>query len=313
MSTATPSPTAPVYSNHCLPFQVEGMNVKGRLVRLASTLDTILTQHQYPAIVNRLMGELLSLSALLGGMMKFDGIMTVQIKGDGPISFIVCDYATSGNGEGVLRCHAQFDEQALSDLNDDGDSLAALLGKGYMAITLDQGQHMDRYQGIVELQATSVTDTAVEYFKTSEQLPTLLKLSCAQDTDGRWIAGAMIVQHLAQSSDDEIESYLRHDDPREQWQRATALFESLTIDELIDPQLSLQDLAFRLYHEDGVRAFTPTGLVNGCRCSADKLRQVLSNFTATDLKEMANEDGVIIMTCHFCETDHQFELNKLIN
>ena len=117
MSTATPSPTAPVYSNHCLPFQVEGMNVKGRLVRLASTLDTILTQHQYPAIVNRLMGELLSLSALLGGMMKFDGIMTVQIKGDGPISFIVCDYATSGNGEGVLRCHAQFDEQALSDLN----------------------------------------------------------------------------------------------------------------------------------------------------------------------------------------------------
>lgn len=279
----------PLYKDFCLPFQIEGQDIKGRAARLGKVLGTVLDQHDYPDAINRLLGEAMTLAALLGSMMKYEGILTVQIKSDGQAKLIVADYATSNiNPSGIVRGYASFRDAADTE---------QLLGKGTLMITMDQGKYMDRYQGIVELEGESLADAAENYFKNSEQLPSKVLLEC----DGK-SAGGMLIQHLAGNPED------MPDD----WQTATILLDTLKPQELLDESLSLQDMLLRLYHETGVRVFDPFTLENGCRCSEEKLRSVLSNFNQSELGEFA-ENGIITMTCEFCKSDHIFELDKLIN
>ncbi|WP_321389408.1 Hsp33 family molecular chaperone HslO [Emcibacter sp.] len=300
-----------VLTDACLPFSLEGRDIRGRIVRLDETINKVLNTHKLPEEISRELGEIMVLAALLGSMLKYEGILTVQIRGDRGVNFIVADFATAGEGSGVIRGYAQYDPEKWKAPEE--PSLATLMGdKGHMLITIDQGKFMDRYQGIVALEGETLSEAAVEYFHNSEQLPSRVRIVCTRDGNGRWKGAAIMLQHLARNTDLER---LRNRDgspEAEDWQNACVLMDSVTDKELLDTSLPLQDLLFRLFHEGGVRVFDPVQMANGCRCSEDKLRQVLSNFSPDDLQHMA-EDGVITMTCEFCKTDHVFELKKLFN
>lgn len=289
----------PIYTDSCLAFQIEGQDIKGRIIRLDKTLNSVLDKHNYPDDVARELGQAMALAAMLGSMMKYDGILTLQVKSDGKIQTLVSDFSTNGNGSGVVRGYCGINEDKTPALGDDGQ----------LMITMDQGQYMERYQGIVKLVGNSLKDSAEEYFQTSEQLPTHLMISCDKGEDGRWAAAAIMIQHLARNTE---ENPQEETETRDHWNTATILLSSVKTAELLDQHLSLQDLLLRLYHESGVRVFTATDMTTGCRCSEKKLRNVLASFTTDELKDYA-EDGIITITCEFCMTNHKFEVKKLIN
>ncbi len=290
------------FNDHCLAFQIDAQDIKGRIIRLDKPLNEILAHYDCPDDIKRELGKAMALTALLGSMMKFDGIFTMQIKSDGRIKSMVSDFATNGNGSGVVRGYIN----SADDVAPNGP----VLGNGQLMITMDQGQHMARYQGVVELQNGDLEDSAEEYFQTSEQLPTHVMISCDKSANGHWSAAAIMIQHLAQNT----QSEMTRDDEKQKddWNTATILLSTLKPEELLDSALSLQDVLFRLFHESGIRLFTATQIMSGCRCSEDKLRDVLASFDTRELRDIA-EDGVIRMTCEFCKTDHKFELKKLIN
>jgi len=292
----------PLYTDYCLAFQIDGQDIKGRIIRLDKTLNDVLERHDYSDEGSQELGQAMALAALLGSMIKFDGILTLQLKSDGVIRSLVSDFATDGGGAGVVRGYCATNR----------DAALPLLGAGQLMITMDQGKYMERYQGIVNLKDHSLRQSAEQYFQTSEQLPSHLEISCAKGADGRWSAAAIIIQHLARNSAQQKQDDTEESRQQDDWNTATVLLSSVKDEELLDKRLSLQDLLMRLYHESGVRVFTGTEIHTGCRCSEEKLRTVLSNFKTEELQEIA-EDGLITMTCEFCKTDHKFELRKLIN
>lgn len=292
------------YCDHCLAFQIDGQDIKGRIVRLDAPLNDVLSKHDYPDTVKQQLGQAMALTAMLGSMMKFEGILTLQIKSDGAIKTLVSDFSTDGSGSGVIRGYCGLAETITADM--------PVLGDGQLMITIDQGQYMDRYQGIVTLKDNSLKTSAEEYFQTSEQLPTHLMVDCDKGEGGRWSAASIMIQHLARNTEDDAQKTTEEHDAKDQWTTATILQSSVKPEELLNPSLSLQDLLFRLYHESGVRVSTNTEMRAGCRCSEKKLRSVLASFSMEELQDCA-EDGVITITCEFCMSDHVFELKKLIN
>ncbi len=288
-----------LYTDNCLAFQIDQQDIKGRIIRLNKPLNATLESYDCADNIKQELGQAMVLTAMLGSMMKYDGILTLQLKSDGVIQTLVSDFSTDGNGSGVVRGYIRLAENITPNM--------PVLGAGQLMITIDQGKYMDRYQGIVKLTENSLKKSAEEYFQTSEQLPTHLMIDCGKDNQGKWTAAAIMIQHLARNSNNEA----AHDEA-DNWVTATILLSSVKKGELLDNGLSFQDLLRRLYHESGVRIFTTTGILTGCRCSEEKLRTVLANFNPQELQESA-EDGVITMTCEFCKTDHKFELKKLIN
>lgn len=304
--------TNQLHNDHSLPFTLEGRDITGRLLRLSRTVDTIISQHDYPNKVNHLLGQALTLATLLGNFMKYEGILTLQMKGEAALKTLVVDYATSGDGEATLRGYAAYDDDLIENLPENY-RLEEVFGEGYMMITIDQGKYMERYQGIVELKGNSLSDAAEEYFTTSEQVKTRVILECEKSDQNIWHAAAMMIQHVAKNTvDQQSDDAKGKDDQDDNWQNAYVMMKSLKTSELLDEELSLQDLLMRLYHETGVRVFSSIKLINGCRCSEQKLRTIISQFSTEELHDIA-EEGIITMTCEFCKTDHKFEVNKLIN
>jgi molecular chaperone Hsp33 len=309
-----PDPTTErVYTDVVVPFTIEGRDVRGRITRLSAVSTDVIERHGYPDAVSALLGEALALTALLGSMLKFEGIFTLQAAGDGPVKTLVTDFATASGADGkvsiggIVRGYARFDADAIAQLK--GNTLSDLTGRGYLALTLDQGKHMERYQGIVELDAASLDQSARNYFMNSEQLPSEIITRCRRvDTkDGpRWVAASLLLQHLPASGGQSKSTDAG--DAAENWQHARALMQTITDDELLNPDLSLHDTLFRLFHEDGVRVFAPAHLTIGCRCNEERLRRVIATFSAADQKDMA-KDGVIAATCEFCKTEYKFKLS----
>ncbi|VVT32803.1 Hsp33 family molecular chaperone [Rhizobium sp. EC-SD404] len=312
--------------DHVLPFQVEALDARGRAVQLGPMLDKIMARHDYPEPVARLLAEAITLTVLIGTSLKFDGKFMVQTQGDGPVDLLVADFTTPD----AVRAYARFNEQALAE------AVAAnrlepheLLGKGILAFTIDQGEYMQRYQGIVELDGATLEEIAGAYFRQSEQIPTKVRLSVAQlydrDQDGQprhqWRAGGVIVQFLPDAPErmrqgdlpggdapDDFESTgIDHDDA---WVEAVAMVESIDADELTDPLVGSERLLFRLFHERGVRVFEPAPVLDRCTCSRDKIKSVLDNFTSDEIAD-STEDGVIAVTCEFCSTEYRFEPEEL--
>ncbi|MBK5910253.1 hypothetical protein CCR85_01940 [Rhodothalassium salexigens] len=300
--------------NQVLPFRIEGQPVRGRAVRLGTAADRIIRAHDYPAPVAGVVGELAALSCLLGSMLKVDdGILTIQAKGSGPLSLLVGDFLAPG----TVRGFAQVDRDRLKTLGK-RPSLQGLMGKGHLALTLDQGPQTDRYQGIVALEGRSLAECAGTYFAQSEQVPTRILLHAGQDpVSGHWRAGGIMVQDLptgggTPEDDDATETGTRADESvdspdLEPFNRATALMMSTRADELLDPGMGLPDLLFRLFHEDGVRVFDAQPVAFGCRCSRDKIASVLARYSTEELSDMVEDDGLITVTCQFCNTDYRFE------
>lgn len=285
-------------------FQIEGMNVRGRIVHLTDAADRVIAAHGYPDAVSGIVGEALALAALLGASLKFDGTLTVQTRSNGPVRMIVADYMTPGE----VRACATFDRDAVERLGAT-PSFGDLVGEGSIAITIDQGEDMERYQGIVSLEGEGLADAAARYFERSEQIPTHIKLGvatlAARGGNGvrpHWRAGAIMIQNLASLGGHNAPGPENADD----WVRASVLFATVESHELVDPQVEAERLLYRLYHEDGVRVFERQPLSFGCRCSADRVMSVLAQYPAHELSELAEGDGLIHATCEFCSTDYSF-------
>ena len=293
-------PPSPAHDDLAATFQIEHTPVRGRLVRLGPAIHEILTRHDYPPAVANLLGETCALAALVGSSLKFDGRLMVQAQGSGPVSFVVADYDT----EGSLRGYCRYDAGRLADAAHGfaGLGAKALLGEGVFIMTIDQGADMDRYQGVTPIEGETLALCAERYFAQSEQTPTRVRLAVGQADVGegpRWRAGGILLQNIAEDA--------ARGDTAEAWREAEFLFETVGEDELIDPTLRPETLLFRLFHERGVRLFTPRRLSAFCRCSRDRIVTVLRAFGPEDRAGMVEPDGRIHVTCEYCSRVYEVE------
>lgn len=321
-SSGTPEQTG--RDDRALPFQVEGLDVRGRVVTLGPSLDAILQRHDFPVPVKRLVGEAAVLASLLATSLKDVGRFILQTQTDGPVSMIVVDVRTPGQ----IRATASFDQAAVEDAAADGRAdPAALLGRCTLAMTVEQGKNQQRYQGYVPLQDEGLESAAHTYFRQSEQIPTRIRLAVAEmyarDPQGAarqtWRAGGIIGQFLPMSEDrlrrrdlpagdvpegQEQRSPEQADD--DAWVEAQALIDTVEDHELTDPAIAAERLLYRLFHERGVRVFEPISLEDNCSCSRDRIVQVLGQMSADEISEAA-VSGKIEVRCEFCGTEYAFD------
>ncbi|MEO0392257.1 MAG: Hsp33 family molecular chaperone HslO [Pseudomonadota bacterium] len=302
------------------PFQLEATNLRGRMVRLDAVVDDILSSHDYPIVVADLLAEALTVTIILASSLKFEGIFTLQTRSGGPVSLLVVDVTSDGK----VRGYAKFDEEQVAALDQDVEGsiddpeanprpshsagLTKILGEGYLAFTVDQGEHTDRYQGIVELVGTSIADCVVNYFKQSEQLDTGVSIK-VDHHHGHWRAGGLMLQRMPADQEQIINQRLGNDE-EDGWRRAMVMLGSLTTKEMVDPALPANDLLYRLFNEDGVRVFERHGIARDCRCSEDKIMAMLVSMPREALEDMA-VDGVLEVTCEFCSYDYNVPLTDL--
>lgn len=303
-----------------VPFTLEKLDTRGRAVRLGPALDTILSRHDYPTPVARLLGEAVVLASLIGSSLKFEGRFILQTQTDGPVNLIVVDFDAPDG----IRGYARFDRDLLVKAAEAGKTSASdLLGKGHLAMTIDQGAHTERYQGIVALDGSDFEQVAHTYFLQSEQIPTQVRIAVAQmstkgDHRPRWRAGGLLIQHLPEGGlarvadlpgNGDFEDAAMADPDFEEadgWNEARAMLGTVEDIELADPEISPERLLFRLYHETGVRVFPPLPIEERCTCSADRIEAMLANsFSDEDRLEMA-VDGEIEVVCEFCSTAYRF-------
>jgi molecular chaperone Hsp33 len=314
------APSAVAADDTVMPFEVAKLDLRGRVVRLGPAVDDILARHAYPQPVAKLLGEALVLTVMLGSALKIDGRFILQTQGDGPVRMLVVDFTTPDK----VRACARFDKGQVDAAIASGKTDAgALLGKGHLAMTIDQGPDMSRYQGLVALDGGSLEDVAHEYFLRSEQIPTKVRLAVAEElragSDGpthRWRAGGIMLQFLPKAAErarvadlhpgdapDGIEPHTVEED--DAWVEGQALISTVEDIELIDPSVSSERLAYRLFHEPGVRVFRAIPVRAECSCSRDNVEAMLKSFSQDDRDHMV-EDGKISVTCEFCSANYQF-------
>ncbi|HIF08998.1 MAG TPA: Hsp33 family molecular chaperone [Sneathiellales bacterium] len=294
-----------------LPFQIEGMDVRGRVARLGAAVDEILHRHDYPESVSRLLGEALALTALLGCALKFEGVFSLQMSGDGVVSLVVVDFATPG----TLRGYARFDVEKVWAREAAGEyQLRALLGEGHLVMTVDQGPDTERYQRIVALEGENLADSINAYFKSSEQIPTVVTVAAeragTEETGGGWRAGAALIQYLPDRTTTPGLLIFADEHEQENWTEAVTLFDTVRADELTKASLAPGQLIYRLYHEAGVRVFHARAMAAGCRCSRNRVRDVLKRLPREEL-EQSVVAGNVETTCDFCNTRYDFTLDQI--
>lgn len=290
-----------VCADRIVPIFIENQKIGGRIVRLENVTTDILGRHDYPVAIANLLGEALALVAIMGSMLKFDGRFVIQTKGDGPVSMLVADYT----GDGEMRAYAQFDDERLKTMDGVVD-FEALVGKGYIAFSVDQGPDMERYQGIVPIEGQSIRDVALGYFDRSEQIPTHIKLAAGSlhKPGGitQWRAGGIMIQQTAAEGGIDA-THVSEDD----WTRLGLLVATASDEELLDTQLDEGELAYRLFNEDGVRVMSPRSVTFGCSCSLQRVKDMLRSLPQTDQDEMA-EDPETVIKCEFCSTVYTVSL-----
>jgi molecular chaperone Hsp33 len=310
----------PATDDIVVPFQTVVSNVTGRVVRLGGTVNDILTRHSYPDPVSHVLGEAIALTAMLGSQLKFDGRLILQTKTDGPLGFMVVNHESPG----YVRAYASYDALKVAGIAPAGGgspSEGALLGSGHLAMTIDPGGDMDRYQGIVSIENCTLSVAAHEYFRQSEQLPTFIKLAVAQEFSGgewRWRAGGLMIQHLTaeggasipERDDGEASGWVLGADD-DNWQRVQMLASTVEDHELIDPLLTPERLLYRLFHEEGVRVSPATSIMMRCRCARETVGLFLKRFGPGELTDMRDANGAVTVTCEFCATPYTFTDEEL--
>ena len=291
--------TKQLMEDRVLPFQIDGLDIRGRVIRLGKSVETILGAHKYPKPIADILSEAMGLTVALASGLKYDGVFSLQAisEGDdaGPIKALVSDITS----EGGLRGYVGYDADALAALGTDVDaSVTKLLGTGQLAFTVDQGKHMQPYQGIIALDSETLSGCAHTYFKNSEQLDTEFKLAHGESG----ICVVMIQRLPDETGDDEA--------AKEKWNHACIMLESLTEKEMLDASLGMADLPYRLYHEDGVRVYETNTVHQECRCSEERLVKTLKGLPTPELNDMIEEGGTMV-TCHFCSTDYTFSAGRL--
>jgi molecular chaperone Hsp33 len=308
-----------------LPFAVKALDLRGRIVRLGAAVDAILSSHDYPAPVAKLLGEAIVLTVMLGSALKFDGRFILQTQTDGPVGMLVVDF-TSPNR---VRACARFDaERIAAAIAANEAEPGKLLGHGHLAMTIDQGPEMSRYQGLVPLEGGDLEQAAHEYFSRSEQIPTRVRLAVAEEFRSgngvrrHWRAGGILLQFLPNSVERARQADLDPGDappgtephavPEDDaWVEARSLVATVADIELLDPELSNEGLAYRLFHEHGVRVFRAAPVEAQCSCSREGVENMLRSFSQEDRADMV-EDGRITVTCEFCSSTYVFQPSEII-
>ena len=279
-------------------FQLERSTVRGRITRLGdATIDSILKRHAYPRWAAHALGEAITLAVLTAATLKVDGRILVQAEGDGPVSMLVAEARTDGGVRGYLKLNRDAWARLETALDGRRPKVAEMIGQGVLALMIVQDQSLSQpYQGVVPLDGDTLGDCAEHYFAQSEQIPTRVKLSVADFAEPggtkAWRAGGAIIQQVAADN--------ARGETSDDWDHANALFDTLTDAELTDAELSTGRLLFRLFHEEGVRLEPSQSLLDSCTCSAQRLSQTLRAMPAREVREMADEDGMLVADCQFC-------------
>ena len=296
----TPAPSA----DFVLPFDLPDVGLRGRLLRLDSVSTRALAAHPLPEPGQRVLAEALALSALLGSALKLEGRLSVQTKGDGPLSLLVTDYFAGGG----LRGYARVDEKNFADTGRP-NHFGTMAGKGALAITIEPKKGAQAYQGMVPLSPDGLAASAETYFAQSEQLPTRLRLAAGpiyRSGEGRgWRAGAMMVQAVPGAKIDDINT-------SDDWQRVSLFMQTLEDVELLDTSVAAESILWRLFHEDEVRVHPSQRLHFQCGCEPERVRAVLKSYSVSELKDLPDPDGVIRTRCEFCGTVYEFPLDTLV-
>src|SRR5580698_757386 len=324
---AVPSraPAAESVDDTILPFAVKALDLRGRIVRLGASADTILSSHDYPAPVAKLLGEAIVLTVMLGSALKFDGRFILQTQSDGPVGMLVVNF----NSPGKVRACARFDaERVAAAIGAKAAEPGKLLGHGHLAMTIDQGPDMSRYQGLVPLEGGDLEQAAHEYFSRSEQIPTRVRLAVAEEFRAgpggprrHWRAGGILLQFLPKSAERLRQADLDPGDappgtkahvlPEDDaWVEGRSLIATVDDIELIDPALSSERLAYRLFHERGVRVFRAAEVQAKCSCSRKSVETMLRSFSQSDRDDMV-ENGRITVTCEFCNSTYVFQPDEI--
>lgn len=303
------------HSDLILPFYITGEagtspRIRGRLARLHHSAEGILSRHEYPDMVSGLCAETMALTSVLASMMSFDGVFTVQAKGDGAVKTLMADMTN----EGAMRCYAAFgNDEILSGAYQGPAMLPRLAGAGYMAFTVDHQVTNRRYQGIVELDGPHLGDAAISWYKNSEQLATMV-MTMAEKTDEGWVSSALLLQQIATSGgvsdDDDLYKQPEEMDAEAQdlWHTAMTLCSSVKTEELLDTKLPLDQLIYRLFHTLGAHS-QPVRLVKDqCRCSPAKVETMLDGLSAEQRDDLADDDGKLVVSCEFCKIERSFDL-----
>lgn len=333
MERSTDAVPADGADDRALPFQVEALDVRGRVVTLGGMLDNILNRHAYPSPVSRLVGEAIVLASLLATSLKDTGRFILQVQAGGPVSMVVVDIRTPGQ----IRATANFDADAVDRLSSENSTVTSgmLLGSGSLAMTVEQGRSARRYQGFVPIEGDTLEEAAHVYFRQSEQIPTRIRLAVAElydrGSDGEarqgWRAGGIIAQFMPESED----RIRRRDlpggaDPQDNpdhamtdtedtpdddaWVEAEVLIDTIEDHELTDPAIPAERLLFRLFHERGARVFDAVELQDHCTCSRDRIVTVLKQMDTDEIAE-ASASGEISVRCEFCGSQYAFDPDRI--
>jgi len=300
-----------------LPFQLQESGLRGRFVRIGAVLDDILGRHNYPAPVAHMVADIITLALALSSMLKYEGVFTLQTSSKGAVKTLVADVQNNGDVRGC----ATFDEDMLANIKPSSDngtyggySLRDLTGEegGYIAFTVDQGSHAERYQGIVSLEGENLQESISHYFEQSEQLRTSIFISSECHDDGAWRSGALMLQYLPDdhADNDDIVAFNEksESDRKEDWLRSKTLLQTCTSEEVLNSDLHPHDLLTRLFHEEGVIVYDAKSIQRGCRCSQERVESVIASMSDDDKAHAANEKGVIEMTCEFCSKTYTIKV-----
>jgi molecular chaperone Hsp33 len=322
----TRAPAATSADDTILPFEVAALDLRGRVARLGPAVDQILNAHDYPPPVAKLLGEAIVLTVLLGSALKMEGRFILQTQSDGPVRMLVVDFTTPGR----VRACARFDAARVDAAMASGsDAAGLLLGRGHLAMTIDQGPDMSRYQGLVALEGQDLEHAAHEYFMRSEQIPTRIRMAVGEEYSAgregarhRWRAGGILLQFLPKAPERARQADLdpgdapqglapqgaaAHQVPEDDaWVEGRSLFATVEDVELIDPAVSAERLVYRLFHERGVRVFRSKAVTAQCSCSRQGVADMLRSFSQDDRDHMI-ENGIITVTCEFCNSSYVFE------
>ncbi|QIB34439.1 Hsp33 family molecular chaperone [Ancylobacter pratisalsi] len=325
----TRPPAADAVDDRVTPFHVDGLDVRGRVVRLGTTLDAVLAHHDYPAAVKRLLGEAVALTVLLGSTLKFEGRFILQTRTDGPVDLLVVDFTAPHD----VRAYARFDAERLAELEAASPAgvapdSGALLGAGHLAMTIDQGLSANRYQGMVALEGGGLEAAAHQYFTQSEQIPTRVRLAVAEEVRpggaaSGWRAGGLMVQFLPTEGgrirpvdlhpgDAPEGTDLPEAEEDDAWVEAQLLVNTLEDIELVDNELSSERLLFRLFHERGARVFEAQHIVAKCSCSRERVMNVLASFSREERADLV-ENGQVGVTCEFCGRSYAFSAEEVVD
>jgi molecular chaperone Hsp33 len=287
--------------------------IRGRMASVGPAASTIIERHAYPDLVGRLQAEALALAACLSSTLKFDGVFTLQAKGDGLVRTLFADITESGDLRGYCALdedHSQLAAMQLAQPHDEAVHIVPLMGGGYIAFTVDDHATGGRYQGIVELDGPYLSDAAMRWFENSEQTDTMVLCAAGKDASG-WQASALMLQRIATEGGDAESAAGAKATSDDAWHTAKTLLSSVTRGELLDPALTPEEIIFRLFNSMAPHVAPARVVTDQCRCDVQKVESMLSQLSVEDVNDLADADGTLRITCEFCKTERLFNKNDL--